>query len=243
MALRAGGDDFVAKPFAAPVLIARIVNLLERARAERENRRLIELLRRYVSVPLREAATGDGPRPVEHVTGTILFSDLRGFTATTEQQTADHVFRAISDVLAEQTQIVLQHRGYVDKFSGDGMLAVFEGPDCAHDACTAATDIVRWVRGYAGIAFWQPPPLGLGIHHGEFLRGDLGGEKQLEFTVIGGTVNVAARLCGAAKALEIVVSDEVAERLAGRLQVGETRHVPLKGLPEAARVHLLVVEP
>ncbi|MSP91255.1 MAG: adenylate/guanylate cyclase domain-containing response regulator [Myxococcales bacterium] len=238
-ALQAGGDDFITKPFTAPVLIARIANLVARHRAERENTRLVELLRRYVSVPLRAGEAGR--QAVERVDATVLFSDLRGFTATSMHESAEHVFSAISDVLAEQTRIVTKWHGYVDKFSGDGMLAIFEGADSAHDACRAAMDIVSWARAFAGISFWQPPPIGFGIHKGEFLRGDLGGENQLEFTVIGAPVNIAARLCGVARALEIVVSEDIARRVEGRVRLSSPRLVPLKGLSEAASLHTVLV--
>jgi adenylate cyclase len=241
-ALRAGGDDFVTKPFTPPVLLARISNLVTRRRAQIQVERLLELLKLYVPLPIRERVVGKAPAPLpaERVEATILFSDLRGFTATCHTESPERVFRAVSAVLAEQTRIVVQRNGYVDKFSGDGLLAVFEGPDSAADACGASLEIVQWAKDFDGISFWNPPPIGIGIHHGEFLRGDLGGNEQLEYTVIGGTVNVAARLCGAAGALETVVSQEVVDRLRGRFALGESRTVHLKGLDGAARIHTVL---
>jgi class 3 adenylate cyclase len=238
-ALRAGGDDFVTKPFTPPVLLARISNLVTRRRAQVQVERLLELLKLYVPLPIRERAVGKAPAPLpaERVEATILFSDLRGFTTTCHTESPERVFRAVSAVLAEQTRIVVRRNGYVDKFSGDGLLAVFEGPDSAADACGASLEIVQWAKNFAGISFWNPPPIGIGIHHGEFLRGDLGGDEQLEYTVIGGTVNVAARLCGAAGALETIVSQDVVDLLQGRFLLGEARAVHLKGLEGAARVH------
>lgn len=232
-ALLAGGDDFIAKPFTAPILLARIANMVQRHRAEQEVKRLLTLVQRYVSKPVREAKRlGE----VDQVEATILFSDLRGFTATSLHEDPQRVFRAISDVLEKQTDAVLARGGYVDKFSGDGLLAVFEGEDCAAAACRAATDIVAWARKYEGISFWNPPPIGLGIHHGVFLRGDLGGEQQREYTVIGGTVNIAARLCGAARALEVIVSDVIAQRVGDSFTFDPPRLVNLKGLAEDAHI-------
>ena len=122
------------------------------------------------------------------------------------------------------------------------MLAVFEGPDSPSHACRAARDIVQWARHFEGISFWNPPPIGIGIHHGTFLRGNLGGEAQREFAVIGGTVNIAARLCGVAKALEVIVSDEVRRQCAADLSLGPVECVNLKGLSEEARIARLVVD-
>jgi adenylate cyclase len=238
-ALSVGGDDFMPKPFTPPVLVARIANLVHRHRAEREVERLLRLVRQYVSQPVRE---GKASGEIETVEATILFSDLRGFTATSLHEDPTMVFRAISAVLAKQTEMVVRHGGYVDKFSGDGMLAVFEGPDNAAEACRAAREIVRWAARFEGISFWQPPPIGIGIHHGIFMRGDLGGETQREYTVIGGTVNIAARLCGVAKALEVVVSDAVRERFGDDLRCGAPEFVSLKGLDAQARIYRLVSE-
>lgn len=238
-ALVAGGDDFVAKPFTAPLLLARIANMVARHRQQLENERLVQLLRRYVPAPVREERHSG---VIERVEGTILFSDLRGFTATSLAETPEHVFRAISDVLARQTEAVIDCGGYVDKFSGDGMLAVFEGPSSAINACNAAASIVRWARTYAGISFWNPPPIGFGVHHGAFLRGDLGGDKLLEFTVIGGTVNIAARLCGTAKALEVIVSEAVVERIGDTFARDPVRVVNLKGLADGARIFPLQID-
>ena len=235
-ALSVGGDDFMPKPFTPPVLVARIANLVHRHRAEREVERLLQLVRQYVSQPVRE---GKASGEIETVEATILFSDLRGFTATSLHEDPTMVFRAISSVLAKQTEMVVRHGGYVDKFSGDGMLAVFEGPNNAAQACQAAQEIVSWASTFEGISFWNPPPIGIGIHYGLFMRGDLGGESQREYTVIGGTVNIAARLCGVAQALEVVVSDAVRERFVGDLHCGEPEYVNLKGLAERARIYRL----
>ena len=235
-ALSVGGDDFMAKPFLPPVLLARIANLVHRHRAEKEVARLLTLVRRYVSQPVREGRTSDG---VETVEATILFSDLRGFTATSLHEDPAMVFRAISDVLGGQTDIVVKHGGYVDKFSGDGMLAVFDGGDSATRACCAAQEIVSWAKGFEGISFWNPPPIGIGIHYGSFLRGNLGGDAQREYTVIGGTVNIAARLCGVARALEVVVSDAIRDRVSGAEGWAAAELVNLKGLAEDARVYRL----
>lgn len=238
-ALSVGGDDFMAKPFTPPILVARIANLVHRHRAESEVERLLKLVRTYVSKPVREGRMAEG---IEHVEATILFSDLRGFTAASMLQDPALMFRAISDVLACQTDKVVQYGGYVDKFSGDGMLAVFEGPDSAAQATRAARDIVRWAREFEGISFWNPPPIGIGIHYGAFLRGNLGGELQREFAVIGGTVNIAARLCGVAKALEVIISDEVRSRCGDDLVVGPVELANLKGLSSEARIARLIID-
>ena len=119
--LLAGADDFVAKPFTPGLLLARISTQLRRRRIELEIERMYDVVRRYVPLPVRERADRQA---VERVNATVLFSDLRGFTATSVAQQPEQVFAAISEVLTAQTDAVVRHHGYVDKFSGDGMLAV-----------------------------------------------------------------------------------------------------------------------
>ena len=236
-ALKAGADDLMAKPIHHTILLARLSNLILRRRVEQENARLIRKLESYVSEPARGQALGKSG--IERVEATVMFSDLRGFTATSFRQDPVRVFVAVSSVLAKQVEIVRACGGYTDKFSGDGLLAVFEGLDGAHNACRAARWIVNWAWEFDLIAFWNPPPIGLGIHHGEFLRGDMGGELRREYTVLGHTVNVAARLCGIAGPLEVKVSDAVFDLVGEAFTFGEGELRDLKGLPPNSRIYAL----
>ncbi len=129
----------------------------------------------------------------------------------------------------------------MDKFAGDGLLAVFTGDDGPRRACAAAADVVRWARQTDEVPLWQPPPLGLGIHVGPVLRGDLGSDRRREHTVLGPTVNVAARLCGQAGALEVLVSGRAVQAVGDAASFGLERRVSLRGLPEALGVHRLIV--
>lgn len=236
-ALKAGVDDVLTKPIHHAILLARISNLVLRRRVEQENTRLIRKLESYVSEPARGQALGKSG--IERVEATVMFSDLRGFTATSFSQDPVRVFVAVSSVLARQVEIVKACGGYTDKFSGDGLLAVFEGADGAQNACRAARWIINWAWEFDLIAFWNPPPIGLGIHYGEFLRGDMGEESRREYTVLGHTVNVAARLCGIAGPLEVKVSSTVVERVAAAFTFDDGELRDLKGMPPNSRIHTL----
>jgi len=234
-ALAAGAQDFVSKPPEVRILRARAGNLVGRYRAERENRRLVEQLARYVSSATARQAHAH--RAAERLDATLLFSDLRGFTSTTRQQDLPVLHEALNTVLARQAELVRDHGGYVDKFAGDGMLAVFEGRDAGSRACAVGAAIVDWARGWQG-GIWDPPPVAIGIHGGTVVRGDLGSASRREFTVIGHAVNVAARLCGVAGSLEVVVSDEVATEV-GLLAFGDAQQVMVKGLEQPLVVRRL----
>ncbi|MEC7949105.1 MAG: adenylate/guanylate cyclase domain-containing protein, partial [Myxococcota bacterium] len=206
--------------------------------AERDAAALAAELRRYVSSAVVRQVREH--RAAEQVEATILFSDLRGFTAASFESDLRPLFSAVSLVLRRQVEHIQSHGGYIDKFAGDGLLAVFTGDQAPHRACDAAADIVRWARSTEEVPLWHPPPLGLGIHVGPVLRGDLGSERRREHTVLGPTVNVAARLCGEASALEILVSGQAVEAVAGLHAFGPERKVGLKGLPEPLSVRSLL---
>lgn len=240
--LEAGADEFISKPVDPRVLVARLGNLVARSRAERANRRLVQQLSRYVSQPARRQ--GNLPQRTERLEATILVSDLRGFTATSFATEPDAMFRAVSTVLAGQAEIIRHYGGYVDKFSGDGMLAVFgdvAGPD---QACSASRAILRWARDTTIEPLWHPIPIGLGVHSGAVLRGELGSEERRDHTVLGPAVNVAARLCAVAGAVEAIVSEtvvrEVQARDAHNHCFTDVDQLRLKGLPQPLAARRLV---
>lgn len=235
-ALEAGADDFVEKPFAGRVLLARVSNLVTRYRAERDAAALATELERYVSPEVVRRIREH--RSAERVDATILFSDLRGFTATSFESDLEPLFSAVSVVLKRQVDLVRRHGGYVDKFAGDGLLAVLTDAHGPAHACACARDIVAWARATDEVPLWRPPPLGIGIHLGPVLRGDLGSERRREHTVLGPTVNVAARLCGHAQALQVLVSDAAARAAAG-FAFAPPFLVELKGLPAPLSVRAL----
>ena len=238
--LEAGADDFVEKPFAPRIMAARLGNLVRRARAERDAAALAAELERYVSSAVVDQIREH--RTAERVHATILFSDLRGFTAASFAADLEPLFKAVSIVLRRQVEQVQAHGGYIDKFAGDGLLAVFTGDDATLRACAAASDIVRWARTTNEVPIWRPPPLGLGLHVGPVLRGDLGTDRRREHTVLGPTVNVAARLCGHAGPLEVLASEEAVAQVGDPTRFLVSRSVPLKGLPGPVAVHQLVVD-
>lgn len=238
-ALRAGADDFVTKPCHPMVLEARLGNLVRRLRAERENERLVSDLERYVSLAARAQAIQ--PRSFERMRATIFFSDLRDSTAASFAGEPRAYAEAVGMVLGRQADIVRHWGGYVDKFTGDGMLAVFPDDRGPHQAVRAADEIVRWASRSHSNRIWSPLPIGIGIHEGLVLRGDVGSSERRDFTVIGPTVNTAARLCGRAGALDVLVSEPVRRQAEADLHFVEVPLLALKGLPQPLQAWRLVL--
>jgi class 3 adenylate cyclase len=129
-----------------------------------------------------------------------------------------NVFSYLNEIQGKLADVVSEHDGRVDKFMGDGMLAVFGIPETkANDACRALDAAVLMVKAIKELSSNRELPiqLGVGIHSGPVIAGCLGGGLRLEFTVIGDTVNTASRLESLAKkmGLEVLLSREVRERV------------------------------
>jgi adenylate cyclase len=160
--------------------------------AERE--RLRHAFGAYVDPQLTERVLREGTDLAgEEVEVSLLFTDVRGFTAYAEAADAREVVTRLNELYSEIVPIVRRHGGHANKFIGDGLLAVFGAPDRHPDhasrAVAAGRDIVEAIRRHSG-AF----RIGVGINSGNVIAGTIGGGGRLDFTVIGDTVNTAARV-------------------------------------------------
>jgi len=164
----------------------------------------------------------------------LIFSDVRGFTAFSEDRDPALVIERLNDVLGLEADVVRRHGGDVDKFVGDAMFAWFSGPDRCRHAVDAAVEILSELNTrFAGKAGTE---IGFGIHVGEVVVGSMGSQDRRDYTAIGRSVNLAARLCSAAKSGQILVSQSVATELDGALPLNPLPPVPAKGFPEPVRV-------
>jgi adenylate cyclase len=172
-------------------------------------------LEKFVSKSTAQAARSGGVETTseggERREATILFSDIRGFTAYSEQVSAEEVVRMLNRILKAQTDVVHEHGGDVDKFVGDELMAIFEGEDAnirATSCSLAMLDAIHLVRE-------TDLEVGIGIATGEVVIGAIGHEDRLDFTAIGDVVNTGARLCSAAKGNEVIVTKAVRDAAAG----------------------------
>jgi class 3 adenylate cyclase len=139
----------------------------------------------------------------------VLFSDIRGFTALSESMPAERVIDMLNIYLREEARIIERHEGSVDKFIGDAVMAIFEGPERCQRAVRAALEIQRAIaRLNQQSAFERPIGVGIGVAAGEVVMGQVGYEDRMEFAVIGRFVNLASRLTAVAAAGQIVVARE-----------------------------------
>src|SRR5439155_15453053 len=161
--------------------------------AERE--RIREAFGTYVDREVAEHILREGTSLAgEEVEVTMMFIDIRDFTGFSERATAPQVVATINRMFERAVPIIHAHHGHVDKFVGDGLLAVFGAPrrqdDHADQALAAALEIERAV----GEEFAGELRIGIGLNSGAVVAGNVGGAGRFEFSVIGDAVNVAARV-------------------------------------------------
>lgn len=212
-AFEAGADDFITKPINPHTLKARLGGRMQKTEHLRELERVRANLSRYISrrtQTMVEAYSNTGVLPTpEEQEVCVLFSDVRGFTQLSQALEPSLLFNILSTQLGMQVDCVYRHGGYVDKFAGDGIMAIFDSEQRVNEACECALEIIDITRNKADVDSNRVLRLGVGIHTGRALVGNIGSDKHLDYSVIGDTVNLAARLCGCAEPLSIVVSEAV----------------------------------
>jgi adenylate cyclase len=169
---------------------------------------------------------------------TVLFSDIRGFTTLSEKLQPEQVVEILKEYLTELTEVVFQHGGTVDKYVGDCIMALynvpFEDPEHAVKAVQTAVDFQRHTKMVSdrwharlGIEIKN----GVGINTGEAVVGTMGSEQRLEYTAIGDTVNLAARLESITKEFRspIIISESTYQDVRGRFRTRYLGEVTVKG--------------
>ena len=170
---------------------------------------------------------------------TVLFSDIRSFTAMTEKLGAGETVKLLNIYLDLQARLIEKNGGIVDKFIGDQVMALFVDDDQVTRAVQAAIDIQRSIhelnsqrkqRGQLGLE------VGCGLHIGYVILGHMGSQTRSDYTVIGDVVNLAARLCSVAKPGQIIALAELLPRLTGKFFTHRLLPVFVKGRQRAIEI-------
>jgi adenylate cyclase len=191
---------------------------------------------------------------------TVLFSDIRHFSSITESLGADETVRMLNAYFTEMVDVVLRHDGILDKYIGDAIMAVFGAPLVApRDADNAVATSIEMIRAldrfnrHRTSSGLEPIKVGIGISTGEGVAGSIGSTKRMDYTVIGGSVNLAAILEGANKhyGTSVLVSDSTVSQMKSALSwreidlmrvTGTDKLIsvfePLDCYPEAVRANL-----
>lgn len=154
---------------------------------------------------------------------TILFSDIRSFTTISENMPASDVVEFLNEYLSKMTGIIFHHRGTIDKFIGDAIMTIFGAPVANEDDAQRAVKTAIAMQAAMGDfnkngnTTGKPLEIGIGIHTGEVIAGNIGSEQRLDYTVIGDNVNLCSRIEGLTKHYQcpILVTESVRVALSG----------------------------
>ncbi len=213
-----------------------------------ERELLLESFSRYVSGDLVRKLLARGERlglEGERQVCTILFADIRGFTGMAERNSPETLHKLINTYFRVMIDSITSHHGFIDKFVGDQVMAIFNSHrDPGRDAlaaCNAALEIQARIAlvNKRRAAKGEPPfEVGIGLNTGEVLLGNVGSEERMDFTAIGDAVNVAARLQGMARQHPILIGEETKE-FQRQHPVQDLGVQSLKGRQAQARVFAL----
>jgi adenylate cyclase len=223
---------------------------------ERDKARVKKMFKGYVSDDVVDVLLSSEKKldlEGESVHITVLFSDIRNFTTISEKLTAHETLEFLNRYFARVVAIIQEEGGRIDKFIGDAVMAEFgvpyPFPDHARRALRAACRMRDWAEGFAT---WMherfpgrdlPPfAIGVGIHTGQVVVGNVGSEQRMEYTVIGDTVNVASRLEGKTKDLQCVIaaSADTVRAAGGQVETGTTETLHVKGRAEPVEVYEII---
>jgi adenylate cyclase len=206
----------------------------------REREQLREAFGTYVDKDVAEHILKEGTAMEgEEVEVTLMFIDVRGFTAFAERMPAREVVSTLNRLFELAVPIIREQGGHIDKFVGDGLLAVFGAPRRASDHAEQALKAALEISASAKKELGDELQIGIGLNSGPVVAGNIGGSGRLEFSVIGDPVNVAARVEAATRETGdgILLSEQTRELLDGTYELKPRTGIELKGKSEPVTLY------
>lgn len=255
--IEAGADDFLIKPINRVLLNARLNAGLERKRwhdreqryrkdLEQNHKFIRDTFGRYVSEEIVDSILAQ-PKGL-HLGGkmtrvSILMADIRGFTTMAEKLAPPQVVKLLNNYLGVMSEIIMGHRGTIDEFIGDAILAIFGAPINQHDHADRALACALQMQGAVNQINRENqrlglPAIGVGIavNSGDVVAGNIGCAKRVKYGVVGHAVNLTARMESFCRAGEIIASQETLNNAGCKVKHSFQFEITPKGMVERLRV-------
>lgn len=264
-AIEAGADDFLSKPFDQAELVARVRSLLrvkeyhdalaelnrtleDRVQAQVREMERLSGLRRFVSPQLAEVLLSKGDEILESHRReiTVVFTDLRNFTAFADSNEPEDVFGLLREHHAAMGELIFKYGGTLKDITGDGLMVFFNDPIPCPDPAERAVRMAVEMRDRTGAQFarWRrlgyEIGFGVGISIGHATLGRMGFEGRFDYGAVGRVVMVADRLCKQAKDGQILVSPRVQDAVDGVVETESVGELALKGFQRPVPVFNVV---
>jgi len=236
-AMNKGAFDFVTKPINFSDLEITIDKTIKHVKSIREMLQTVKensILKMYVDENVL-SFMGKSENVFVHnetMQGTVAFIDICEFTTISENEPADKVVQLLNTYFDIMVKEIISEKGVVDKFIGDAIMATFWGDfhlDRAIDTCLSIREKIKVSAGNVNVGSFLPE-VSIGINTGDMIWGNIGSAtlKRLDYTVIGDTVNVAARLQGCAHKSQILITEECYLKVKGSFKCGEVGPLKLR---------------
>ncbi|MCX8029443.1 MAG: HAMP domain-containing protein [Brevinematales bacterium] len=173
----------------------------------------------------------------------FLFSDIRGFTSFSEKNSPEYVVEVLNTYLDIQAKIVKKYKGDIDDFVGDQVMAHFGGDKRADTAIKVAIEIIKSIRELNSERKQKELPIfevGIGVHIGDVVVGNVGSEFRMDFACVGDVVNTCSRLCSVANPMEIIASKDIVEASTKNFEYQKIPPINLKGKEQPYEVYRII---
>jgi class 3 adenylate cyclase len=218
---------------------------------ERSRKKIYRMFSYYIDEEVLDSLLKKDPMSLlrgEHKDVCILFLDIRDFTRLSTQNKAENVVGFLNLYFGKITDIIQGHKGFVNKFIGDGVLAFFAtGENPVANALLASQEIIRETERFNNegtvrhlISDWTLN-IGIGVHYGRVVMGNIGSEKKMDFTIIGEHVNIASRIEGLTKHVErrLLLSNEAYMMVKGQFSIDYLGEFSVKGLDKPVAIYTI----
>ncbi|WP_273276025.1 adenylate/guanylate cyclase domain-containing protein [Maribacter polysiphoniae] len=251
VAMNRGAFDFITKPINFEDLTVTMEKTLKHAKEIQKTLQAIKennILKMYVDENVLNFMGGQEYESKimanESIEGTVMFVDVCGFTKISETTSPDVVVTMLNTYFDAMVKEIMEQNGIIDKFIGDAVMAVFRGEyhlDRAIDAALAIRNQVNSLPKGEGKETYQPK-VSIGIKSGEMISGNIGSAtlKRLDYTVIGDTVNTAARLQDAAKENQIIICESCYEQVKEAFKCESLGNINMKNKSQPLTVYNVI---